>query len=259
MTGRYKYVLLLRTEAYSRITLIYQVQVPCCEPRTAPHKNILKVTVHKMAPVDNGLTKTVQHQVPQSAGPQNAAPVLHSVPVQPPATASQHWCGDSSALFSARVAIVQPGRCGDTIVDSKENKPHVKGLAQHLAGRLAVPGAPAAAEVKVLMDSSSSVTAMSEELVQALRGQVGMAQTALTQAFVGHARVVTLLGQGCDIETQSCPLHLTIDTPWGPVPFTMPFIVLPGRGDVVIIGQKTLREKLGIDVMAQLKTSVLKA
>ena len=39
----------------------------------------------------------------------------------------------------------------------------------------------------------------------------------------------------------------------------MPFIVLPGGGDVFIIGQKTLREKLGIDVMAQLKASVLKA
>ena len=39
----------------------------------------------------------------------------------------------------------------------------------------------------------------------------------------------------------------------------MPFIVLPGGADVVIIGQETLREKLGIDVMAQLKASVLKA
>ena len=38
----------------------------------------------------------------------------------------------------------------------------------------------------------------------------------------------------------------------------MPFIVLPGGGDVVSFGQKTLREKLGIDVMAQLKASVLK-
>ena len=38
----------------------------------------------------------------------------------------------------------------------------------------------------------------------------------------------------------------------------MPFIVLPGGGDVVIVGQKTLREKLGIDVMVPLKASVLK-
>ena len=81
----------------------------------------------------------------------------------------------------------------------------------------------------------------------------------LTQAFVGRARVGTSLGQECDIETQSYPLHLTIDTPWGPVRFTMPFIVLPGGGDVVIIGQKTLRKKLAIDVKAQLKASVLKA
>ena len=54
------------------------------------------------------------------------------------------------------------------------------GLMQHLAGRLAVPRAVAAAEVNVLTDSSSIITAMSEELVQALRGQPGIAQTALT-------------------------------------------------------------------------------
>ena len=38
----------------------------------------------------------------------------------------------------------------------------------------------------------------------------------------------------------------------------MPFIVLPGEGDVVINGQNTLRERLGINVMVQLKASVLK-
>ena len=64
----------------------------------------------------------------------------------------------------------------------------------------------------------------------------------LTQAFVGHGRVVTSLDQECDIVTQSCPLHLTIETMWGPVRFTMPFIVLPGGTDVLVIGQKTLRE-----------------
>ena len=92
-----------------------------------------------------------------------------------------------------------------------------------------------------------------------MRLQPGTMQTALTQAFVGHVRVVTSLGQEHDIVTQSCPLHLTIETMWGPVRFTMPLIVLPGGGDVVIIGQETLREKLGIDVMTQLKVSVLKA
>ena len=91
-------------------------------------------------------------------------------------------------------------------------------------------------EVKVLMDSDSGITAMSEELVEALPRQPRMMQTALTQAFVGHARMVTSLDQEPDIVTHSCPLHLTIETPWGPVRFTTPSIVLPGEGDVVIIG-----------------------
>ena len=88
-----------------------------------------------------------------------------------------------------------------------------------------------------------------------------MMQTALTQVFVGHAHVVTSFGQKCDIVTQSCPLHLMIAAPWGPVrvQLTMTFIVLPGGGDMIIIGRNTLREKRGIDVMAQLKASVLKA
>ena len=159
----------------------------------------IRVPWEKMAPVDNGLTETVQRQLSQSAGPPNAAPVLHTVPVQPAATASQQWRGDSSTIFSARAAVVQPGRCGETIVNSVENQSHVEVLTQHLAGRLAVPGASAAAKVKVLMDSVSSITAMSEELVQALQGQPGMTQTALTQAFVGHARVMTSLGQECDV------------------------------------------------------------
>ena len=95
--------------------------------------------------------------------------------------------------------------------------------------------------------------------MEALQRQLGMTQTALSQAFVWHARVVTSLSQECDIETQSCPLHLTIKIPWAPFRFTMPFIVLPGGGDVVIFGPKTLIENLGIEVMAQLKDVVLKA
>ena len=82
-----------------------------------------------------------------------------------------------------------------------ETEPHLETLTQHVAGRLAVPGASAAAEAKVLMDSGSEITAMLEELVETLRRQPGMMQTALTQALVGHARVVTSLGEECDIVT----------------------------------------------------------
>ena len=179
--------------------------------------------------------------------------------MQLPAPASQQSCGNTSTISYARVSALQPGGSGDANVDTVETEPHVEALTQHVAGRLAVPGASGAAEAKVLMDSGSGIAAISKELVEALQGQPGMTQTALTQACVWHTRVVTSLGQECDIETQSYLLHLTIEAPWGPVRFTMPFMVLPSGGDVVIIGQKTLRAKLGIDVMAQLKASVLKA
>ena len=188
----------------------------------------LRVPRERMAPVDYGLTNTVQHQVSQSARPQNAAPVLQSVPVQLPAPALQQSCGDTSTISYARVSLLQPGGGGDTSVDTVETEPHLEALTQHVSGRLAVPGTSGAAEAKVLIDSGSGTTAISDELVEALQGQPGMTQTALTQAFVGHARVVTSLVQECDVETQSCPLHSTMDEPWGPVRFTMPFIVLPG-------------------------------
>ena len=123
--------------------------------------------------MDNGLTEMVQHQVSKRPGPQHASSILHTVPVQPAATASQQWRGDTSTVYSARVEVVQPGRCDETIVKLVENERHVEVLTKHLAGRLAVLGSSAAAEVKVLRDSGSSITAMSAELVQALRDRWG--------------------------------------------------------------------------------------
>ena len=63
---------------------------------------------------------------------------------------------------------------GDTGVDTVDTEPHLEAPTQHVAGRLAVPGASAAAEVTLLMDSGSGITAMSEELVEALRRQTGI-------------------------------------------------------------------------------------
>ena len=61
----------------------------------------IRVPRENMVAVDNGLTETVQHQVSQSAGPQNAAPVLHSVPVQLPAP---RVAAVASAPFLTRVS-----------------------------------------------------------------------------------------------------------------------------------------------------------
>ena len=52
-----------------------------------------------------GLTETVQHLMSQSAGPHNAAPVLHSVPVKLAAPASQHACGDTHHFIRACLGL----------------------------------------------------------------------------------------------------------------------------------------------------------
>ena len=52
-------------------------------------------------------------------------------------------------------------------------EPHFEAVRQHVVGRRAVPGASAAAEVKVVMDSGSGITAMSEELVEVCGDSLG--------------------------------------------------------------------------------------
>ena len=138
-------------------------------------------------------------------------------------------------------------------------EPHLEVLTQHIAGRLAVPGASGAAEVNVVMDfwfgDYFNVGGAGRGPAATIGEDANHVDAGVCWACAG----CDVIGPACDIVTQARPLHLTIETPWGLVRFTMPFIVLPGRGDVVISGQNSLREKLGIYVMAQLKASVIKA
>ena len=59
----------------------------------------ISVPREKVAPVDTERTETVQHYVSQSAGPQNAVPLLQSVSVRLPAPASQHRIGGSQSIL----------------------------------------------------------------------------------------------------------------------------------------------------------------
>ena len=71
--------------------------------------------------------------------------------------------------------------------------------------------------------------------------------------------ILTSLGQECDIERLLCLLHFTIETSWCTVRVIMPYIVLPGGSDAAFVEENTLREHTGMDVMAQLKASLLNA
>ena len=60
-------------------------------------------------------------------------------------------------------------------------------------------------------------------------------------------------GQKIVVRNQTRTLQVAIGTPWGPVDISTDFAVIPGTDSVLILGSKTLREKLGIYVMASLK------
>lgn len=53
------------------------------------------------------------------------------------------------------------------------------------------------------------------------------------------------------------PLLLTLTTPRGKVCFKLPFVVLPGSGDLLILGQDTLQKVLNVDVIETLKQTGL--
>ena len=148
----------------------------------------VRVSRENMRPLDNGLTETVQYQASLSVEPHNAAPGIHSFPVQLPVPASQ-LCGGSSTIPYARDSVIQPDGSGDTSVDTVETEPHLEALTHHVAGSLAVPRAPAAVDVKMLMDSGPGIAPMSQELMEALRRHPQMMQTAFTNEFIEHKHV----------------------------------------------------------------------
>ena len=59
-------------------------------------------------------------------------------------------------------------------------------------------------------------------------------------------------GQEVMVRNQTRTLQVAIGTAWGPVAVSTVFAVIPGTDRVLILGSKTLREELGIDVVASL-------
>ena len=52
-------------------------------------------------------------------------------------------------------------------------------------------------------------------------------------------------------------LQVTLQAPHGRISFRVAFVILPGSDDVIIIGSKTLRESLDIDMMQAFHQRVL--
>ena len=110
--------------------------------------------------------------------------------------------------------------------------------------------------VKVLLDSGSGMTSISEGVLARL--QIDHPGFSLERPFQGAARVRTAFGEQRIVDRQTVPLFLTLMTPWGRVRFQLPFIILPGPGDLIVVGRVTLQEVLCVDVVESLERAVLR-
>ena len=84
-------------------------------------------------------------------------------------------------------------------------------------------------------------------------GIVDALMTVSTVKYVKEMTVKLTNGQKVIVRNQARTLQMAIGTSWDPVAISAAFTVIPGTDSVLILGSKTLREKLGIDVMSSLK------
>ena len=129
----------------------------------------------------------------------------------------------------------------------------VKPLQLHCSSNVVVPGDMIGDSIMVgtVLDSGSGITCLSEQLSQQMeqhfRGE------RLVHPCLKEMSVQLANGQKVVVRNQTRTLQGTIGTPWSPGVISTAFAVIPGTGSVLILGSKTLREKLGIDVMSSLK------
>ena len=202
-----------------------------------------------------------QYVVSQNVGPQCPQPTLQTAPAGPPmqqwnahgaTTQGQQpppWQQDhTDNIPYKKVAVIQEDERQATLLASLTTEPHIEHLVQHERAKLSLPnsGVDTSLDVEVLLDTGAGVTAISEALLDDIRTR--MPGRKLIEPAAHKVRVETATGEVRVVETQTTPMQLTVESSLGPVNFTIPFVVLPGTSKLVILGQKTLKAVLGINI-----------
>ena len=102
--------------------------------------------------------------------------------------------------------------------------------------------------LQAVLESTSGVTGISERLLEQLRKHfegvdVSPLESGSCQVSVADGRALTARYQSTD------DLQVTLQAPHGRMSLKVAFVILPGSDDVMIIGSKTLRESLAIDIV----------
>ena len=140
-------------------------------------------------------------------------------------------------------------------VDIKERSGGAKGvdiepLKYHCGAELVARGGKIMEPLglQAVLDSASGVTGISERLLERLGKQFGVGDVSPLksgpyQVSVADDRALKARYQTTD------DLQMTLQVPHGRISFRVAFVILPGLDDVMLIGSKTLREILDIDIV----------
>ena len=107
-----------------------------------------------------------------------------------------------------------------------------------------------------MLDSGAGVSCISEKMAADLGAHFEGTRIVYPMTKTAKARVAD--GRELAIKNQTRRMNVTILTPWAPVEVTLSLAVLPGIDDVLIIGSKSMRERLGVEIMASLKDSIVR-
>ena len=127
-------------------------------------------------------------------------------------------------------------------------------LQFYCAANITVPGGEkhAPLELKVVLDSASGITAISAPLLEKIVTNFGCVE--MSRPLQEECKVTVADGGVIVVREQTQPVQVTLQIGHGHVSFRVAFVLLPGTDDVVMIGAKTMREKLYINVMRLLET-----
>ena len=102
--------------------------------------------------------------------------------------------------------------------------------------------------LQVVLDSASDVRGISERLLEGMRRHFGGVDVSSLKS--GPCQVSVADGRALTAQYQTTDdLQVTLHAPHGRISFRVAFVILPGSDDVMIIGSKTLRESLDIDIV----------
>lgn len=111
-----------------------------------------------------------------------------------------------------RLKVVQGRGSGPSQVQDLDTRPQLEWMLQHLRVNLLVPamGGELSVSVDVLLDSGSGVMEGLETLLEEVLAEMPGVQ--LARPFEGKAWVVTATGEERNVEIQTCPMYLTVDS-----------------------------------------------